>query len=145
MTTSRASQLSDLLRHKRRASRIPDLVNAWMRGGVSVSAFSNERHDELIARFRSQSTLREPIGVSLNDALSEFAQGVDMAAVIGWDVDEEPGVLLSAKALSQSETFFCRTYPAGFVIGDQPLTKLLVIDFDDTDMQIERVILGYAG
>lgn len=68
-----------------------------------------------------------------------------MVVVIGWDVDEEPAMLVSSTAFDRSEVNLRATYPDGFVVLDQPLTSALVIDFDEDDraaVYIDRVALS---
>ncbi|MDQ2763906.1 MAG: hypothetical protein M3Y22_10620 [Pseudomonadota bacterium] len=68
-----------------------------------------------------------------------------MVVVVGWDVDEEPVVLVPSTALDRSEANLRVTYPDGFVVLDQPLTSALIIDFDEDDrtaIYINRVVLS---
>lgn len=71
-----------------------------------------------------------------------------MLVIVGWDVDEEPGVILSSEALNRSVSHLRVMYPDGFVLLDQPLTSALLVDFDEEDdaaIYVERHSLSPAG
>jgi hypothetical protein len=71
-----------------------------------------------------------------------------MLVIAGWNVDEEPGVLLSSEALIGSVSHLRALYPDGFVLIDQPLTSALLVDFDEGDhaaTYVEHRILNPAG
>lgn len=67
-----------------------------------------------------------------------------MLVIVGWDVDEEPALLLSSEGLGRSVAQLRATYPDGFVLLDQPLTSALLVDFDEDDY-VEHHSLGRAG
>ncbi|VVT13798.1 conserved hypothetical protein [Sphingomonas sp. EC-HK361] len=75
--------------------------------------------------------MSEASGRPLSDDIDDFAEPNDLLIVIGWDVDEEPAVLLPAEAVSRFVTDLSSLYPDGFVLLDQPTTEALVIDFDE--------------
>lgn len=62
-----------------------------------------------------------------------------MVAVVGWNVEIDPGILLARKALQQTEAFWRGAYPDGFVVCDQPLSRILIVDFDEADYVIEEL------
>ena len=71
-----------------------------------------------------------------------------MLVIVGWDVEEEPGVLLSSEALIRSVSHLRALYPDGFVLMDQPLTSALLVDFDEGDhaaTYVEHRIRNPAG
>jgi hypothetical protein len=68
-----------------------------------------------------------------------------MFTIIGWEVDEEPAVLVTAEALNRSIPNLWSIYPDGFVLIDHPPTSALVIDFDEEDrsaVYLDRLSLG---
>jgi len=136
--------LDDLLRRRRQADRVPSVVEAWETIGVSASPLSADRQAGLVfslraAGLRRSSVLPEPSNVPLPKVVGEFAPPLDMLIVIGWDVDEEPAVLLSAEAFSKSVGHLRTIYPDGFLLLDQPLATALVIDFDEDDHSVIHV------
>lgn len=143
-------RLDELLRRERRAGRVPTVVANWAAVGVAASPLSADRQTDLIGRLRSSglrrpSELPPPSTHALLPAIREFAGGRDMVVVVGWDVDEEPVVLVPSTALDRSEANLRVTYPDGFVVLDQPLTSALIIDFDEDDrtaIYINRVVLS---
>ena len=68
-----------------------------------------------------------------------------MLVIIGWDVDEEPGLLLSSEALRQSVAHLRAIYPDGFALLDRPLASALLIDFDGDDHTTFYVYGGSLG
>jgi len=143
------TRLDELLRRRRRVSRVPAAVAAWAAVGVAASPLSTDRHEQLVRLLRSASIGRfgelRPCTVPLSDVVSEFTQRGDMLVLIGWDVDEEPGLLLSSEALRQSVAHLRSIYPDGFALLDQPLTSALLIDFDADDHTILYVDGGSLG
>lgn len=62
-----------------------------------------------------------------------------MVVVIGWNVDEEPALLMRGEAIIQSEDFLRSAYVDGFVMINQPFTRALIVDFDERDIEIDEV------
>lgn len=55
---------------------------------------------------------------------------------------EEPAVLLPAEAFSRCVTSLRSLYPDGFVLLHQPVTKALIVDFDENSpsgLYVDRV------
>ena len=142
-------RLDDLLRRRRRVNRVSAAVAAWTALGVTASPLSNDRHEKLLSLLRSAGIRRSaelrPSTVPLSDVVSEFSQRGDMLVIIGWDVDEEPGLLVSSDAVCQSVDHLRAIYPDGFVLLDQPLASAMLIDFDAEDpvtLYVEEGSLG---
>jgi hypothetical protein len=144
------SRLDELLRLRLRKSRVPAIVDAWAKIGVSVSAVSAQRQATMVARlraagFRSSPTLPLPSQEPLTRSVAEFAGPANILAIIGWKVDEEPAMLLSVDALNRSIPSLRLIYPDGFVLIEQPAKSALVVDFDEDDrsaVYLERLSLG---
>lgn len=64
-----------------------------------------------------------------------------MAVIIGWNIDNEPALLIRSQALSQPDSLLRTIYPDGFIAAAQPLTCALIIDFDETDWRADWVQL----
>lgn len=139
MTTSSAGRLSNLLRRQRRSAALPQTVKAWSLTGFAVSPLSHERHEEVIERLRLDAGRRTNRCVSLSNALANLGDASDLVGVVGWNVDTDPGLLMSGKALHQEEAFWRQVYAEGFVVCDQPLSRLLLIDFDEEGYVIEKL------
>jgi len=144
------SRLDELLRLRLRKSRVPAVVDAWAKIGVSVSAVSAQRQATMVARlraagFRSSPTLPPLSQEPLTRSVAEFAGAADILAIIGWGVDEEPAVLLTVDALNRSVPNLRLIYPDGFVLIEQPAKSALIVDFDEDDraaVYLDRLSLG---
>jgi hypothetical protein len=143
-------RLDELLRQRRRNSRVPTVVAAWAKIGVSVSPLSAQRQTDFVgllrtAGFRAFPTLQLLSPEPLFRAIVEFAGLADILAITGWEVEEEPAVLLPAEALNRSISHLRSIYPDGFVLIDQPTTSALVVDFDEDDrsaVYLDKLSLG---
>jgi hypothetical protein len=146
-------RLEELLRLRQRNNRVPAIVGAWVKMGASVSPLSAQRQTKIVARlraagFRSLPTLPLPSLEPLVLSVAEFSQSADMLVIIGWNVDEEPAMLLPVDALNRSVPHLRLIYPDGFVLIDQPAMSALVVDFDEEDrsaVYLERLSLGVGG
>jgi len=144
------SRLDELLRLRLRKSRVPTVVDAWAKIGVSVSAVSAQRQATMVTRlraagFRSSPTLPPLSQEPLTRSVAEFAGSADILAIIGWGVDEEPAVLLTVDALNRSVPNLRLIYPDGFVLIEQPTKSALIVDFDGDDrsaVYLDRLSLG---
>jgi hypothetical protein len=139
MRTLNSVRLSELLRRHQRASRTSETIKAWSVAGVTGSAFSHEQQEELLEGMRSKAVRLEDRDGSLDAILTEFGSSSDMVAVVGWNVETDPGVLIPGKTLCRSEGFLREAYPNGFIVCDQPLTRLLIVDFDEVDFEVEEM------
>ncbi|MCW6536288.1 hypothetical protein [Sphingomonas lycopersici] len=142
-------RLDELLRRRRRAALVPKAVEAWAALGVAASPLSADRQADLIARLRASGrhrsgALPEASSRHLSKDIDDFAWLSDLLIVIGWDVDEEPALLLPAEAISRCATHLRSLYPDGFLMLDQPATSALVVDFDEdhfSAVYVDRVPL----
>jgi hypothetical protein len=60
-----------------------------------------------------------------------FIAGSDMLTILGWNVDEEPALLVSADKLIAKVSALNRVYSDGFVLVSEVARKALLVDFDD--------------
>lgn len=65
-----------------------------------------------------------------------------MVVIIGWDIDNEPALLVRSEALAQPDAVLRAIYPDGFIAADQTLTCALIVDFDETDLRADQVQLA---
>lgn len=139
MTTSNTGRLSTLLRRRQRYAAAPATIKAWSLGGFTASPLSHDRHEELIESLRLEVGVRESKNDPLARALSRIGNASDLVAVVGWNVETDPGILLSGKAIDQTETFWRDIYPEGFLVCDQPLSQILIVDFNEVGCVIEEL------
>lgn len=65
-----------------------------------------------------------------------------MVVIIAWDIDNEPALLIRSEALAQPEAVLRTIYPDGFIAAGQPLTRALIVDFDEADFLADEVQLA---
>ncbi|ODU70004.1 MAG: hypothetical protein ABT11_09955 [Novosphingobium sp. SCN 66-18] len=101
-------------------------------------------HEQFLGQFRSSGTTRKSLEGSLLNAIVGLVQSSDLLVVIGWNVDEEPALLLQSDALDQSEAFLRAIYPDGFVAASHPFTRALIVDFDEYDVETDEVVFSQS-
>jgi hypothetical protein len=146
-------RLDELLRRQRRARLAPKAIEAWAAYGVSVSVLSADRQAELIAELRAVGLQRSGIlpdasTAPLSQYIDDIAGPADLLVVVGWGVDEEPAVLVTAEGVSRCTPHLRRLYPDGFVMFDQPATLALIVDFDEDHppaVYVQRMQLPSSG
>ena len=77
--------------------------------------------------------------------MAEIGSASETVVIVGWDVDNEPALLMHSDALAQAGRFFRTVYPDGFVAVNEPATRALIVDFDDADFQADEVRLAMNG
>lgn len=98
--------------------------------GVPVSPVAPDRYWYLLDRLRGGRS--GPLNET-GDILAElraFSAGSDMLAVLGWDVDKEPALLISAEKLMANASVLNQMYPDGFILISDLDGKALLVDFD---------------
>jgi hypothetical protein len=115
------------------------MIKAWSLVGFTASPLSADRHEELIRSLRLKAGTRETKNDPLACALANIGNASDVVALVGWNVEIDPGILLSGKALDQTEAFWRDTYPDGFLVCDQPLSQILIVDFNEVACVIEEL------
>jgi hypothetical protein len=137
-------RLALLQRHRIRKARAPEVVAAWAVEGVTVSVLPDVRHDAVVEQLRGSATRARLVG-SLQGIVAELGQTGDMAVIIGWDIDNEPALLIRSDALARSGASLRTIYPDGFVATNQPVTRALIVDFEETGFQADDVRLAESG
>lgn len=138
------SRLAVLQRRRIRKARAPAVAAAWALVDVAASVLSDFRHEEVIDLLRGGGTRTPAIG-SLQCIVAELWSGVDMLVIIGWDIENEPALLIRSDALARSGASLRTIYPEGFVVADQPATRALIVDFEAADFRADQVRLVPQG
>jgi hypothetical protein len=129
----RRQRLSVLLKRQRRRNVLPDIIAWWAKHGISVSPVSDERHNSLTQVL--QGGLSWPLDYS-EDYISDvrtFVAQHDIVAICGWDIAEEPAVLVSAGDLSRYASDLTALYLDGFFIAEPTFQSGLGVDWDEDD------------
>jgi len=133
-----------LARRRLRRAREPRVIASWTNAGYRATALSHAMHEQFLGQFRSSGTTRKSLEGSLLNAIVGLVQSSDLLVVIGWNVDEEPALLLQSDALDQSEAFLRAIYPDGFVAASHPFTRALIVDFDEYDVETDEVVFSQS-
>lgn len=128
------SRIAELQRRRVRAARAPEVVAAWASAGVTASVLSDMRSDDVIKQLRGSHRRKRQLG-SLQRITAELREAGDMVVIIGWDIDNEPALLVRSEALAQPDAVLR-------IAADQPLTFALIVDFDETDLRADQVQLA---
>jgi hypothetical protein len=123
-------RLAALLRKNRRRKLIAPVVQAWADHGLSASVLSDERQQELLAQLRRWWTSHryDPV-TDVQATIADFVGPAAMVVVIDWDVNEQPALLVPARALHRPEKELRHIYPDGLVVMNEQAA--LVIDFEE--------------
>lgn len=127
-------RMNKLLTQNRLKKRAAVLVGRWASLGVSVSPVAHDRYWLLLDKLRGGRSW--PLPQKTEDLLGEvtgFIAGSDMLAILGWNVDEEPALLVSAEKLIAKMSTLDHVYPDGFVLISDVAGKALLVDFDDEE------------
>jgi hypothetical protein len=69
----------------------------------------------------------------LNAIVRQFIIQSDLVTVVGWNVEEEPPLLMSAQSLERVLHNLPSIYPDGFILVDGKGVAALMVDIDDED------------
>jgi len=129
-----------LLTQNRLKMRAAVLVGWWASHGVPVSPVAHERHWLLLDKLcGGRSWPRQ----WTNDLLAEirtFSAGSDLVTILGWNVAEEPALLVGAEKLMAKASALSGVYPDGFVLISDVTAKALLVDFDEEEGPHTNVI-----
>ncbi|MFC7499399.1 hypothetical protein ACFQRC_09215 [Enterovirga sp. GCM10030262] len=128
--TRSPERLQKLLRQNQLKLRAAELVKLWSSHGVAASPVSHTRFWKLIDRLRGGRSWPLEQVDDLRGAVSRFAGTSDLITVMGWNVEEEPPLLMSTQALLRALDRIERVYPDGFILIDEGSQSALVIDID---------------
>ncbi|WP_294275260.1 hypothetical protein [uncultured Sphingomonas sp.] len=137
-------RLAVLQRRRIRKTRAPEVAAAWAHAGVAASVLSDLRHEELIDLIRGSGTRTLAVG-SLQSIVADFGNGSDMLVIIGWDIENEPALLIRSAALARSGASLRTIYAEGFVVANQPTTRALIVEFEDAHFKADQVRLVPGG
>jgi hypothetical protein len=70
---------------------------------------------------------------NLAGVVSAFAIETDVVTIMGWDVSEEPAVLVPKERLLARLHCATDIYPDGFVVINDATMTALLVDIDDQD------------
>lgn len=135
------SRLSEFQRRRVRAARAPEVAAAWAAAGVTASVLSDVRRDEVIKQLRGGGCRKRQLG-SIQSITAGLREAGDMVVIIAWDIDNEPALLIRSEALAQPDAVLRTIYPDGFIAAAQPLTRALIVDFDEVDFVADEVQLA---
>jgi hypothetical protein len=113
---------------KRRAKEI---AARWAKLGVSVSPVSHDKYWLLIDRLRGGHSWQLQFTDRLSEELRTFIADRDMVTIIGWNVDDEPALLVGTEALLRSASRITEVYPDGFILVDETTRAGLLVDVDE--------------
>jgi len=131
MSRHNPERLRKLLTQNRLKKRAALLVAQWASYGVSASPVAHHRYWLLLDKLRGGRSWPLQWTDDLLGNVRTFIDGSDMLTIIGWNVDEEPALLVSGEKLAASSSSLMRIYPDGFVLINDATGKALLVDFDD--------------
>ena len=131
MSRRNPERMNKLLTQNRLKKRAAVLVGRWAAHGVSVSPVAHDRYWLLLDKLRGGRSWPLQWTDDLLTEVHAFIVGTDMLTVLGWDVDEEPALLVSAEKLVAKLSSLSQIYPDGFVLISDVAGKALLVDFDD--------------
>jgi hypothetical protein len=119
-----AGQLVDL-GCKHYAGRSTALIDAWAAIDVSVFPLASDDRQQLLGNLkRGAWSADEPR--EFNAALTNFANPMDFVVIVGWDIGQDPAVLLPASAVAGAKSHLQELYPRGFLLTDPTFSSALV-------------------
>lgn len=133
MAKGNTSRMNKLLTQNALKKRAAVLVGQWTSHGVFVSPVAHDRYWLLLDKLRGGRSW--PLQWT-NDFLGEvqsFSAGSDMLTILGWNVDDEPALLVSAEKLMAKGSALNHVYPDGFILISDVAAKALLVDFDDEE------------
>ena len=132
MTNRDPEKLRKLLTQNRLKKRAAELATRWSAHGVSASTVAHDRYWKLIDRLKSGRSWPLQYVEDLSAKVRTFISGSDLMTVMGWNVEEEPALLVSSEALLRTMHTIATVYPDGFIlINDESRSALMVDIVDD--------------
>lgn len=131
MTDRDPERMTKLLRKSTLNQRARALVALWAARGVAVSAVAHEQYGLLLARLRRGYATRPQRSENALEEVRQFTRHSDVLALLGWNVNEEPALLISADKLASNASALGQIYPDGFVLISELAGKALLVDLDE--------------
>ena len=133
MSTRNPERLNKLLAQNRLKKRAAVMVGRWALHGVSVSPVAHDRYWLLVDRLRAGRSWPLQWTDDLLTEVRAIIADSDMLTILGWNVDEEPALLVGAEKLVSKLPSLNHIYPDGFVLISDVAGKALLVDFDDEE------------
>ena len=133
MTKRNPDEMKKRLAENRLKKRAATLVGLWASLGVSVSLVAHNRYWLLLARLRGGRSGPLQLTSDLPDHVRAFIAGSDLVTILGWSVDEEPALLVSAENILAKLSSLGHAYPDGFVLINDATQRALLVDLDDDE------------
>lgn len=133
MSKGNPERLNKLLTQNRLKKRAAVLVERWATHYVSVSPVAHDRYWLLLDKLRGGRSWPLQWTDDLLGELRAFAADSDVLTILGWNVDEEPALLVSAEKLLAKAAALNQVYPDGFVLISDVTGKALLVDYDDNE------------
>lgn len=124
-------RMAKLLARNRLKKRAIELVKVWAAHGVAVSPVAHDQYLLQLGRLTGQLRWLEHPANDLVGAARAFVAGSDMLTMLGWDVRNEPALLVSASKLAATASNLSQIYPDGFVLINDTTGKAFIADIDD--------------
>ena len=124
-------KMNKLIRQGTLKRRAKEITARWAKLGVSVSPVSHDKYWLLIDRLRGGHSWPLQFTDRLSDELKNFIADRDMVTIIGWNVDDEPALLVGTEALLRSASRLTEVYPDGFILVDEIARSALLVDVDE--------------
>ncbi len=133
MSSPGHDRMSTLLTQNHRKRRAAALINQWAGHGLAASTLSPDRYTALIGRLRGGKARLPQRTADLIGEMRDFVLSCDMVALIGWNVDEEPGLLVSAATFIDKLAATTSVYPDGFILFNDATGRALIVDLDEDE------------
>jgi hypothetical protein len=147
MTERDPNRMQRLLYESALRRRSAELMRQWSALGVSVTRVSNEHHWALKSRMRGGRSLQplRPL-IDIKAEVRAFAGGCDLVTVMGWSTSADPVLLVPMHQLLRHLSQMKSIYRDGFIVFNEPASKVLHIDYDEADgTQCQVIVLSASG
>jgi hypothetical protein len=131
MSKRNPERLRKLLTQNRLKKQASVLMGRWASHGVSVSPVHHDRYWLLLDKLRGGRSWPLDWTGDFIAELRTFSLGSDMLTILGWDVDEEPPLLISAEKLMAKASVLNQVYPDGFILISDLAGRAFMVDFDE--------------
>jgi hypothetical protein len=143
MDQPRRSRLDTLLLQNRRRRRAPVLIEACERIGVSATAVSDERFDEVLSWVRAVWKQPRQEVDDLEGYITSFIDGMDEVIIMDfWAWDKAIVLVVSADELAINKSRIQTIYPDGLLFADLALSRALIVHFDSHDHYTNISLVG---
>jgi hypothetical protein len=131
MAKSNTPHMKKLLTQNRLKKRAAVLVGQWASHGVSASPVAHDRYWLLLDKLRGGRSWPLQWTDDFFGQVKTFSAGLDMLTIMGWNVEDEPPLLVSAEKLMAKASALHHVYPDGLILINDASGEALLVDFDD--------------